>query len=79
MTANFIMICKFGDLLNWVNNTVRIVGIRCIETYSIRVNQRFHMVDISLKLLIEFCLANFNIEIHGSLIDGSMNSVGDNS
>jgi hypothetical protein len=79
MASNIIMLCKIGNLLNWVDNPVRIVRIRSIEAYCIGVNQRFHVVDISLKLLIELGLANFNIEIHGSLINRSMNSVGDNS
>jgi len=79
MTTDVIILRKLSNLLDRINNTMRVVWIGSIKANCIGVNQRFHVTNVSLEFIIQLGLTNFNVEVHGSLEESSMNGVRNNS
>ncbi len=79
VNTNVILQTKFGQLWNWINNSMRIIWIRSDNQYCIAVNHWLHMLKIHLIVISEFRFSYFNVEVETSFIDGSMDWIGNDT
>jgi hypothetical protein len=77
--ADFVLFGDSCDLVDGVDDSVRVIGIGSIKRNGVAVDERAHMLDIHLIFLIESRLTHLNVEIHSSLVDSCVYGVGNNA
>lgn len=65
--------------MNRIDDSMRIVRVGAIESYCVAINKFFHMINIDLVELVEFGLADFDVKVHGTFVDGCVDSIGDDT
>jgi hypothetical protein len=75
VAPNTILVCQSGDLVNRIDDSVRIVRVGGIDSDGIAVNQRLHMGHISFILVVESGLTHFHVEVHSTLIQGGVDGI----
>ena len=79
VAAEFVFEGQFGDVFDWVDDAVRVVGIRGIQSDSVGVDERFHVFDVDLVIGVEAGFADLYVEEHGSFVDSGVDGLRDNS
>ena len=76
MEADFVYFGNSCNLVDGVDDSVRVIGIGGVKCNGVAVDQRAHVFDIHLIPLIESGFAHLNVEVHSSLVDSCVNRIG---
>lgn len=74
--GHFVLFGQVGNVLDWVDDAVRVVGVGAVEGDSVFVDKLFHVLYVCFEVLVEPGLPDFDVEVGSSLVDGSMDGAG---